>query len=140
MTTPRMNLFREIHKGIRANLAAVAERAGRTDFRDAQEVAGLRDALESALQLLQVAGNAPFPFALSRTSPDADSVTGPVKVTRSAPPRYDASSFGPQLSGQLAALGVGWYTGWVTKADPPGPVEYWQMVRTKADGLYPPPD
>ena len=53
MTTPRMNLYRDIHKGIRLNLATVAERAGRTDFRDIEAAARLRDDLETTFRLLE---------------------------------------------------------------------------------------
>jgi hypothetical protein len=46
-----MNLFREIHKGIRATLATISECAGRTDFRDTEAVARLRDDLDATLRL-----------------------------------------------------------------------------------------
>ena len=44
----RHNFYKEIHKGIRALAHSVAEQAGRTDFRDAGEVAALRQAVERA--------------------------------------------------------------------------------------------
>src|SRR5512143_3823358 len=44
----RYNFYKQVHKGIRALAHSVGEQAGRTDFRDAAEVAALRVAVERA--------------------------------------------------------------------------------------------
>lgn len=51
--TERHSLYREIHKGLRALLADLVERAGTTDFRDAASLATLKEAVHDGFQLLE---------------------------------------------------------------------------------------
>jgi hypothetical protein len=48
MSRERQNLYREIHKGIRAVAHGLVEQAGRTDFGSVEEVRALRGAAEKA--------------------------------------------------------------------------------------------
>ena len=49
----RMDLYRNIHKGIRAMLADVLTRSGRTDFTDAASVAALTTEVRDIFELLE---------------------------------------------------------------------------------------
>lgn len=52
MSTPRINLYQGIHKGIRAMLAHLLGRAGRLSFGDAAAVSSLRAEVEDLFELL----------------------------------------------------------------------------------------
>ena len=52
MGDERYSFYREVHKGIRALLGSLVEQAGRTDFRDAGEVADLRRATAAGFAIL----------------------------------------------------------------------------------------
>jgi hypothetical protein len=49
----RLNFYKQVHKGIRALAHSVVDRAGRTDFREAGEVAALREAAERAFAVFE---------------------------------------------------------------------------------------
>jgi hypothetical protein len=53
MSGERRNFYKEIHKGIRALAHSVEDQAGRTDFRDAGEVAVLRETVERAFAVFE---------------------------------------------------------------------------------------
>lgn len=53
MTVGRFNLYRDVHKGLRLMLSELVERAGRTDFHSAAELARLRTEVDAGFGLLK---------------------------------------------------------------------------------------
>lgn len=49
-----------------------------------------------------------------------------------------ATVLGPELEAALGRLNPGWYLAWTALEEPPGPGEYWQMIRVTPDGYAPP--
>jgi hypothetical protein len=53
MDGERLNIYKQVHKGIRALAHSVVDQAGRTDFREVGEVAALREAVERAFAVFE---------------------------------------------------------------------------------------